>query len=101
MGVDGCRAGWVGVVLADRELPIAVFGTSMVELERAAGLMTDVEVVAVDMPIGLPDSGSRRADVEARKFIGPRRSSVFPTSVRGALDGETYEEASVLSRGPG
>jgi hypothetical protein len=90
-------AGWE-LFLAGRDLPIAVFGTSMVELWRAAGNVTHIEVVAVDMPIGLSDNSSRRADVEARKLIGPRRSSVFPTPVRGALDGETYEEASALSR---
>lgn len=84
--------------MANHDLPTAIFGWSMAELVRAAGNVAEVEVVAVDMPIGLADNGSRRADLMARKFIGPRRSSVFPTPVRGALDGEIHAEASALSR---
>jgi predicted RNase H-like nuclease len=43
--------------------------------------------VAVDIPIGLPEaSGTRRAcDVDARRALGPRRSSVFPAPSRAAL----------------
>ena len=98
LGVDGCRAGWFGVVLADHDQILGVFGPSLDELVSAASRVTAVEVVAVDMPIGLPDSGSRRADVLARKFVGRRAPSVFPTPVRGTLAGETHAEASALSR---
>ena len=52
----------------------------------------------IDIPIGLPDSGSRRCDIEARKMIGERRSSVFPAPVRGLLGAATYEEAVARSR---
>jgi len=41
--------------------------------------------VAVDIPIGLPDTGRRRADVQARQAVGGRRSAVFLTPVRAAL----------------
>ena len=98
LGVDGCRAGWVGVVLGGPAQPFALFGTSFAELVRAVGQVTEAEVVAVDMPIGLPDSTNRRADTLARRFVGPRRSSVFPTPARGSLAGDTHAEASALSR---
>jgi predicted RNase H-like nuclease len=54
--------------------------------------------VAVDIPIGLTANGPRRADVEARRQLGPRRSSVFPAPVRSVLDAASYDEACALSR---
>jgi predicted RNase H-like nuclease len=53
---------------------------------------------AIDIPIGLAPLGPRRADVEARRRLGPRRSSVFPAPVRAVLAASTYEEACALSR---
>jgi predicted RNase H-like nuclease len=54
--------------------------------------------IAVDMPIGLPDRGPRACDIAARQRLGARRSSVFPTPVRAALDAPTYAEALARSR---
>lgn len=39
---------------------------------------SEAGIIAVDIPIGLPEKGPRRADTEARQFVGPRRSSEFP-----------------------
>jgi predicted RNase H-like nuclease len=55
-------------------------------------------LVAVDMPIGLVDRGSRRCDVEARRRLGPRRSSVFPAPVRAVLGCRDYPEALAAAR---
>ena len=56
-GVDGCRTGWVVASLD---------GCRVVErLDDSAG---DFDVIGVDMPIGLPVTGPRRCDVDARKF---------------------------------
>jgi predicted RNase H-like nuclease len=66
---------------------------------REAGLFRDfaallsefgaAQVIGVDIPIGLPDPGQRRrADEEARRFVGRRGSSVFPTPARGLLEAE-------------
>jgi predicted RNase H-like nuclease len=54
--------------------------------------------VAIDIPIGLPESGSRLADVEARRRVGPRRNSVFPAPARAVLGATTYAEACARSR---
>jgi len=93
LGVDACPAGWVGVVL-DPTLRASVFVaadiTGLLALVRE---QHDVPVVAVDIPIGLPDSGGRVADVEARRALAGKASSVFPTPVRSALEAETYAEA--------
>jgi predicted RNase H-like nuclease len=52
-----------------------------------------VAALCVDIPIGIPEAGSRQADMLARGFIKPRGSSVFPTPIRAALLAETYAEA--------
>ncbi len=58
----------------------------------------DVAVVAVDIPIGLADREPRACDREARRLLGPRRSSVFPAPVRAVLGAGSYEEACAVSR---
>jgi len=45
----------------------------------------DADAYGVDMPIGLPERGRRRADEDAHRFVGPRRSSVFFAPPRAAL----------------
>jgi predicted RNase H-like nuclease/ADP-ribose pyrophosphatase YjhB (NUDIX family) len=93
LGVDACPAGWVGVVL-DPTLRATVFVaadiTSLLALVRE---QHDVPVVAVDIPIGLPDAGGRLADAEARRALVGKASSVFSTPVRSALEAATYAEA--------
>ena len=93
LGVDACPAGWVGVVL-DPALRASVFVAadiaSLLELVRE---QHQVPVVAVDIPIGLPDSGGRLADAEARRALVGKASSVFSTPVRSALEAVTYAEA--------
>ena len=54
--------------------------------------------VGVDIPIGLSDDSSRKADGEAREVLRPlRASSVFPAPVRAVLAATSYEEACALS----
>jgi predicted RNase H-like nuclease len=91
LGVDAARGGWIAVVLADGRFADAILERRFpVVLERFG----DAEVIDVDIPIGLPEPGMRRrADVEARKVLGGRRSSVFFTPSRAALQASTYSEA--------
>jgi predicted RNase H-like nuclease len=97
LGVDACRAGWVGVVLHDGVVTVHVAGT-------VAALVADVEVagqlavIGVDIPIGLPDAGRRQADILAYKLVGPRRSSVFMTPVRAALEADSHAAAVAANR---
>jgi predicted RNase H-like nuclease len=93
-GVDASRAGWVGVLVGDGQLGVrssADFETLVAELEEA-------NIICVDMPIGLPVTGFRELDQEARKLLGPRASSVFPTPPRAALEATTHAEAVVVCR---
>jgi predicted RNase H-like nuclease len=52
----------------------------------------------IDIPIGLAASGPRACDREARRLLGPRRSSVFPAPARAVLGATSYEEACAVSR---
>ena len=57
----------------------------------------DVEVIGIDMPIGLSDDGPRTCDVEARRRLGRAHSSVFPAPVRPVLAASSYAEACTVS----
>ena len=93
MGVDACRAGWIGVVL-DRTGVHAYPAATIGELIDAARADGELAVVGIDIPIGLPDHGRRRADELARAAVGPRRAaSVFFTPVRRAMAAPDHAEA--------
>ncbi len=89
-GVDASRGGWVAVVVDAGHFADSLSATTFAQL---LGSLKDASAVAVDIPIGLPNEGVRAADVAARTFVGPRRSSVFPTPPRAALVASTYAEA--------
>lgn len=99
LGADGSRGGWVGALLP-------VSGTGEVRLVAAPDIRTLVDratqqmtlaAVGIDTPIGLPETGPRRADQLARQRLGHKASSVFSTPVRDALSAETYAEARAIS----
>jgi predicted RNase H-like nuclease len=77
LGVDGWRGRWVGARLEGRRVTLGV-------LPDAAAVLAepDVEVVAIDMPIGLSDDGPRACDVAARTLVGRAGSTVFPAPGR-------------------
>lgn len=88
IGVDGCRGGWLAAALE---------GARVVDWQWTAGiadvLRQDADVVAIDIPIGLPDAGRRACDVAARGLAGVRAASVFAAPVRAVLGCGTYTEA--------
>jgi predicted RNase H-like nuclease len=94
--VDGCRAGWVVASGEEGAPALEVVGHFSVVLERLEGGTLDA--VAVDIPIGLSAAGSRRCDVEARRLIGARRSSVFPAPARPLLGARSWSETRGISR---
>jgi len=96
LGVDGCRGGWVGALLVDDRVALVV-GASIAALVATA--RPGPAVVGIDIPIGLPDAGSRLADVAARRELPVgRKSSVFPTPVRSAVSATTWQEANQANR---
>ena len=95
VGVDACPAGWIGVVLHEGTFTQAAVAAGLRELVAA---LPSASIIAVDIPIGLPANGWRRADIEARRFLGGRSSSVFATPPRAAVEASTYEEANRICR---
>lgn len=98
LGLDACRKGWVGIVVEDGRFAEAVFS------ETAEPLLPGFDVVGVDIPMGTTAVGRRQCDVEARRFVGVRRSSVFnalPTAVLDAASYEAAAQACVAATGQG
>ena len=89
-GVDGCKAGWIAVIRDGTGTNAGVFGSF-------AGLLAalpDDAVVAVDMPIGLPDfttKGGRGPEMLVRPLLGQRQSSVFSIPSRAAVHADSAD----------
>jgi predicted RNase H-like nuclease len=94
VGVDGWRGAWVAARLDGRSVKLSVLPDTVAVLE-----VPDVEVIGIDMPIGLSDDGVRTCDVEARRLLGPAGSSVFPAPVRPVLATHSYADACAVSIG--
>ena len=92
LGVDGWRGAWVGALLDGRSV-------TLLALPDVAAVLAvpDVELVGIDMPIGLSDDGVRSCDVAARRLLGPAGSSVFPAPVRPVLAARSYADACAVS----
>ena len=95
-GIDGCKAGWLAIVerTEARGLEVLIFRTPA----DAVAALSDARIVAVDIPIGLTNDGSRLCDLRARRLLGLRRSSVFPAPIRPTLRARTREEADRIGR---
>lgn len=96
IGVDGCNGGWIVAARARGTIAcwrIARFEELFLESVRP-------RVVAIDIPIGLPESGSRDCDRIARKLLGPKRgSSVFPAPTRPMLETKSYPGKGISKQG--
>jgi predicted RNase H-like nuclease len=91
-GADGCRGGWVAVVLEDGRFSSARVVRSIGEVLVDG----ELDVVAVDMPIGLAVEPPRPADSAAKKFLAPYGSRVFYAPSLAAVATETFAEARAL-----
>ena len=94
-GVDGCRAGWVVVLLSDTQRGIHPQIKVCRRFKEVLRLLPKPAVIAVDIPIGLldkPQRGGRACDQEARRLLGRRASSVFTPPSRRALKARKYSE---------
>ena len=93
-GVDGCTGGWIAAFVRPDSGEVQVrivprFADVLAAPEKPA-------IVAVDMPIGLPDRvgvGGRAAENAVRPLLGARQSSVFSVPSRAAIYAADYAEA--------
>ncbi len=99
-GADGCRGCWVCVTAQPRrEGHLALVDVFVVpDFDALLSRTRACAALAVDIPIGLSRDGPREADYEARRRIGPRRSSVFPPPPRLLLGIGDYQTANSTSR---
>lgn len=111
VGVDGCPGGWLCVVAplidagpstgvrADPTVACDFSAATVAIFETFEALLaahTSAHLLAVDIPIGLPDMigpGGRGCDVAARKVLGARQSSVFAMPSRRAVMATEYRAA--------
>jgi predicted RNase H-like nuclease len=97
-GVDGCRAGWVAAFVrpAGDDAHVRI-------VPRFAEVLAAPEtpaVVAVDIPIGLPDRigpGGRGPEAAIRPLLGARQSSVFSVPPRAAIFAADFAAACVAA----
>jgi threonine dehydratase len=97
-GVDGTPGGWAVVIMNLNQLIVS----KVPALSDLFDGSLDLKIVAVDIPIGLPEryeKGGRACDRAARKLLGrDRGSSVFPAPVRSTLMAKSWDAACALSR---
>lgn len=97
-GVDGCRAGWIVTFIraSGDELRIRV----VPHFAEILGAAENPVIIAVDIPIGLPDRtgyGGRVAENAIRPLLGARQSAVFSVPSRAALAQTDYREACTIA----
>jgi predicted RNase H-like nuclease len=95
LGIDACNGGWLAVELRDGEV---ASWARLPTFERLLDAYPESRWIGVDIPVGLPNGEERAADAAARKFVGPRRSSVFRTFPRSVLEAPSYKKAAVEAK---
>ena len=98
-GVDGCRAGWIAVLhpcASPGDASIRIFH----DFTRLLSDLSEITVIAIDMPMGLPDrvgEGGRSPERQLRPLLGARQSSLFGIPSRSAIEAADYPGACVAA----
>ena len=95
-GVDGCPGGWLCVTLDTNSGAFRVF-----LFRLAAELLAHdpfIQVMTIDMPIGLASTGRRRCDELARNLLGNRHVCVQNAPIRPALYAPSRLAASAVTQ---
>ncbi len=87
-GVDGCPAGWIAALWDGADELILRLCASFADV-----MALPAHIIAVDMPIGLPQCSGRPPEREVRARLGERRSSVFAVPAERAVYCADYAEA--------
>ncbi|MBM7569263.1 DUF429 domain-containing protein [Paenibacillus sacheonensis] len=106
IGIDGCRSGWVAVILDNSVSNVQLItATTFNSLWSAINPKHNHDYILIDVPIGLPEGiiGTnnthldRNCDYDCRKMlIGNRKSSVFGTPTRQATRSSTPSQTNLL-----
>ena len=96
LGIDGCRKGWLGVLGRFGPEKGRFLGEEVKIVPRLAELLTlSAKVVAIDMPLGLPEEFTpkgRVCDQLARRLLGPRAATIFTPPPRQAFLYQDYRK---------
>ena len=82
-GVDGCPAGWICISknFQTGELESALHPN----IQDLMGQLSPLDILAIDIPIGLSENGPRECDKIARRLLGSRACCVFSAPLRSVL----------------
>ena len=90
IGIDGCKYGWC---VAHGEID-SVQLILIKQIEEVRDLIKRYTTALIDMPMGLPDSDHPRSvEMQARKMLPHRASSIFQTPCRKAVYARDYKQA--------
>jgi predicted RNase H-like nuclease len=87
-GVDGCPAGWIAALWDGADELTLRLCTSFADV-----MALPAHIIAIDMPIGLPQRSGRPPEREVRARLGERRSSVFAVPAERAVYCADYPES--------
>jgi predicted RNase H-like nuclease len=91
-GVDGCPVGWIVALVRDDAVRVRI----VPRFADITGAPEAPAVIAVDIPIGLPDRigpEGRGPERSVRPLLGQRQSSVFSVPARSAIYAGEYRAA--------
>jgi len=97
VGADVSRRNWLTVALTEgNNWKVNLFKN----LEQMWYLYKTARLILLDIPIGLREEGDKEriCDIEARKLLSSRRSSVFRAPCRAATQAASYEDAKRVNR---
>jgi predicted RNase H-like nuclease len=94
-GVDGCREGWVAVVLQDGRFSGALSSATFRELLKS---LSTAEVIAIDIPIGCQQQAAPEQPTKQPKTSSAVAATLFLTSPT-VREASSYDEAKHLASG--
>ncbi len=92
VGIDGAPGGWLAVIWGKTV-------THQLFPNLSDAMQLDGEIVAIDMPIGLPELSGRTVEKIARQMLKGKASSIFSVPARAAIESEnaSYQEACLIN----
>lgn len=94
VGIDGCKGGWFAVCLDEKQIHWSFHET----FAHIFDVYKEAQRFFVDIPIGLPPSGIRGADTDARHTLPTHlKSSIFNTPVRDAVYAATKQDSKSIN----
>lgn len=95
VGIDGCKGGWFAACLNEKQTKWSLHTT----FDDIFAVYNQAQCFFVDIPIGLPVSGTREADGAARAALPSHlKSSIFNVPVRDAVYAATKQEAKSINK---